>query len=166
MALNSKIPAGPLETKWTKYKSTCKLVNPANKLVPGFGAAPTTLTGATLKAGGQGAVANVLTQPVEDQSKSFTTQKIEQALTGGVFGGGFGAGLHLLTTGLGRSVESLSEIVFIGVRDRCPGFCHQRGKTRRKCVGRRSCAGERTGPVIAGGCPEAACSMAFQLDPS
>src|SRR4051812_43954319 len=31
MALNSKIPAGPLETKWTKYKSTCKLVNPANK---------------------------------------------------------------------------------------------------------------------------------------
>ena len=31
MALNSKIPAGPLETKWTNYKSTCKLVNPANK---------------------------------------------------------------------------------------------------------------------------------------
>jgi succinate dehydrogenase / fumarate reductase flavoprotein subunit len=29
--LNSKIPAGPLETKWSKYKSTCKLVNPANK---------------------------------------------------------------------------------------------------------------------------------------
>ena len=83
------------------------VVNPANKLVPGFGAAPTTLTGATLKAAGQGAVANVLTQPVEDQSKSFTTQKIEQALTGGVFGGGFGAGLHLLTTGLGRSVDAV-----------------------------------------------------------
>jgi len=31
MTLNSKIPAGPLETKWEKYKSTCKLVNPANK---------------------------------------------------------------------------------------------------------------------------------------
>jgi succinate dehydrogenase / fumarate reductase, flavoprotein subunit len=29
--LNSKIPAGPLEDKWTKYKATCKLVNPANK---------------------------------------------------------------------------------------------------------------------------------------
>jgi succinate dehydrogenase / fumarate reductase flavoprotein subunit len=29
--VNSKIPAGPLETKWSKYKSTCKLVNPANK---------------------------------------------------------------------------------------------------------------------------------------
>ncbi|ATL49525.1 succinate dehydrogenase flavoprotein subunit [Chitinophaga caeni] len=29
--LNSKIPAGPLETQWSKYKSTVKLVNPANK---------------------------------------------------------------------------------------------------------------------------------------
>lgn len=29
--LNSKIPAGPLDKKWTTYKSTCKLVNPANK---------------------------------------------------------------------------------------------------------------------------------------
>lgn len=29
--LNSKIPEGPLETKWTKYKSTVPLVNPANK---------------------------------------------------------------------------------------------------------------------------------------
>lgn len=31
MSLNSKIPAGELSTKWEKYKSTCKLVNPANK---------------------------------------------------------------------------------------------------------------------------------------
>lgn len=31
MALNSKIPAGPLENKWKDYKSKCKLVNPANK---------------------------------------------------------------------------------------------------------------------------------------
>ncbi|MDR3681647.1 MAG: fumarate reductase/succinate dehydrogenase flavoprotein subunit [Flavipsychrobacter sp.] len=31
MPLNSKIPAGPLESKWKTYKSTCKLVNPANK---------------------------------------------------------------------------------------------------------------------------------------
>lgn len=28
---NTRIPEGPLEQKWTKYKSTCKLVNPANK---------------------------------------------------------------------------------------------------------------------------------------
>ncbi len=28
---NSKIPGGSLQTKWTEYKSTCKLVNPANK---------------------------------------------------------------------------------------------------------------------------------------
>lgn len=29
--LNARIPEGPLETKWTKYKSTVPLVNPANK---------------------------------------------------------------------------------------------------------------------------------------
>ena len=29
--LNSKIPEGPLANKWTKYKATAKLVNPANK---------------------------------------------------------------------------------------------------------------------------------------
>jgi len=29
--LNAKIPAGPLDQKWRTYKSTCKLVNPANK---------------------------------------------------------------------------------------------------------------------------------------
>jgi succinate dehydrogenase / fumarate reductase, flavoprotein subunit len=29
--LNSKIPEGPLEQKWTKYRSTVHLVNPANK---------------------------------------------------------------------------------------------------------------------------------------
>lgn len=31
MTLDSKIPAGNLEEKWTKYRSTVKLVNPANK---------------------------------------------------------------------------------------------------------------------------------------
>ncbi len=31
MPLNSKIPSGPLDSKWNTYKSTCKLVNPANK---------------------------------------------------------------------------------------------------------------------------------------
>ncbi|CAN5525805.1 fumarate reductase/succinate dehydrogenase flavoprotein subunit [soil metagenome] len=29
--LNAKVPAGPLDSKWKTYKSTCKLVNPANK---------------------------------------------------------------------------------------------------------------------------------------
>jgi succinate dehydrogenase / fumarate reductase, flavoprotein subunit len=29
--LNSKIPSGPLDQKWTEYKNHCKLVNPANK---------------------------------------------------------------------------------------------------------------------------------------
>lgn len=31
MPLNNRIPEGDLATKWEKYKSTCKLVNPANK---------------------------------------------------------------------------------------------------------------------------------------
>ena len=31
MPLISKIPEGELSQKWTTYKSTCKLVNPANK---------------------------------------------------------------------------------------------------------------------------------------
>ncbi|HQU77552.1 MAG TPA: FAD-binding protein, partial [Chitinophagales bacterium] len=31
MALDSKIPAGPLADKWTNYKNKVKLVNPANK---------------------------------------------------------------------------------------------------------------------------------------
>src|ERR1700692_833431 len=29
--LDSKIPGGPLDDKWTNYKGHCKLVNPANK---------------------------------------------------------------------------------------------------------------------------------------
>src|SRR5215210_521777 len=31
MALDAKIPEGPLDTKWTKFRSTVPLVNPANK---------------------------------------------------------------------------------------------------------------------------------------
>src|SRR5690554_2425761 len=31
MTLNAKVPAGPLAEKWTEYKKTAKLVNPANK---------------------------------------------------------------------------------------------------------------------------------------
>ena len=29
--LNAKLPAGPLEEKWTRYKNTAKLINPANR---------------------------------------------------------------------------------------------------------------------------------------
>lgn len=29
--INARIPEGPIEKKWTKFKSTCKLVSPANK---------------------------------------------------------------------------------------------------------------------------------------
>jgi len=31
MELINKIPDGPLDQKWTKYKNTARLVNPANK---------------------------------------------------------------------------------------------------------------------------------------
>ena len=31
MALDSKIPSGPLADKWTKHKNEINLVNPANK---------------------------------------------------------------------------------------------------------------------------------------
>ena len=31
VTLNSKIPEGPLEEKWTKYKADARRVNPANK---------------------------------------------------------------------------------------------------------------------------------------
>ena len=31
MKLDAKIPGGPLESKWSRYKEECKLVNPANK---------------------------------------------------------------------------------------------------------------------------------------
>ena len=31
MALDSKVPQGPLKDKWTEYKNKINLVNPANK---------------------------------------------------------------------------------------------------------------------------------------
>ena len=31
MSLDSKIPDGPIEEKWTKHKMDSKLINPANK---------------------------------------------------------------------------------------------------------------------------------------
>ncbi len=31
MTLNSKIPDGPIEQKWSRYQATCKLVNSKNR---------------------------------------------------------------------------------------------------------------------------------------
>lgn len=101
----------PLEEQYPKTALAGEIAgfvaNPINKLVPTFGAAPTTVLGAGLKAGGQGAVANVLTTPVTDEEKPFETQKIMQALTGGL--GGAGAGVAFLSLGhyLGKGVDAV-----------------------------------------------------------
>lgn len=81
--------------------------SPVSKLVPGFGAPAATLTGAATKAGAQGAVANVLVSPAEDENKPFITQKLEQAATGGFFGAPFGAAAHMLTGALSKGVDSV-----------------------------------------------------------
>jgi hypothetical protein len=85
------------------------VVNPINKLVPGFGGPAQTLTGAVAKSAGQGAVANVLTTPVTNEEQPFNTQKMNQALTGGVFGGSFGAGIHLFGNALGKSFDAVKQ---------------------------------------------------------
>ena len=82
------------------------IVNPLNKLVPTFGAAPTTIKGAAMKGAGQGAVVNVLTQPVEDQQASFTTEKLKQAATGATFGAGGGAAIQMFSTTAGRGIDA------------------------------------------------------------
>jgi succinate dehydrogenase / fumarate reductase, flavoprotein subunit len=48
---NSKIPKGPLENKWTNYKSTQNLVNPSNKLKLDIIVVGTGLAGASAAAG-------------------------------------------------------------------------------------------------------------------
>ena len=83
------------------------IVNPVNKLVPGFGGPAQSLGGAAFKGAAQGVVANVLTQPVISEEKPFTTQKIEQATTGGVFGGAFGAGSHMLGAALDKGYNAV-----------------------------------------------------------
>ena len=49
--LDSKIPSGPLEDKWTDYKGHCKLVNPANKRKLEIIVIGTGLAGASAAAG-------------------------------------------------------------------------------------------------------------------
>jgi len=83
------------------------VVNPLNKLIPTFGAAPTTIKGAAAKAAGQGAVANVLMTPVEDQQASFTTEKLKQAATGATFGAGGGAAIQMFSTTAGRGIDAV-----------------------------------------------------------
>jgi hypothetical protein len=54
-------------------------------------------------------VANVLTTPVTNEEQPFNTQKMNQALTGGVFGGSFGAGIHLFGNALGKSFDAVKQ---------------------------------------------------------
>jgi len=85
------------------------VANPINKLVPGFGGPASTLTGAVTKGAGQGAIANVLTTPVTNEEQPFFSQKLNQALTGGAFGGGFGAGVHMFGSALGKSYDAVKK---------------------------------------------------------
>lgn len=84
------------------------IFNPINKVIPA-GAPSQTLTGAVTKSALQGAAANVLTTPVENEEKPFTTQKIEQAVTGATFGGAFGGALHLTANALSKGVQSVRQ---------------------------------------------------------
>jgi hypothetical protein len=82
--------------------------NPINKVIPG-GPAAQSLTGAVTKSALQGAAANVLTTPVENLEKPFTTQKIEQGVTGAAFGGAFGGALHLTANALSKGIQSVRQ---------------------------------------------------------
>jgi len=85
------------------------IANPINKLVPGFGGPASTLTGAVTKGAGQGAIANVLTTPVTNEEQPFLSQKLNQALTGAAFGGGFSAGISLFGNALGKSYDAVKK---------------------------------------------------------
>lgn len=65
---------------------TGALINPVNKVIP-FGGPAQGMTSAIAKGVGQGAIANILTTPVTDENKSYLTEKLMQAFTGGVAGG-------------------------------------------------------------------------------
>jgi hypothetical protein len=82
------------------------MVNPANKLVPGFGGPATTLTGSVVKGGAQGAIANPVVTPVTEEEKPFLTEKINQGLTGSVGGAAFSGGLKLLGDALSKGVNA------------------------------------------------------------
>ena len=48
--LDAKIPAGPLEEKWSRYRSTAKLVSPANRKKFRIAVVGTGLAGSSLAA--------------------------------------------------------------------------------------------------------------------
>ena len=86
------------------------VVNPVNKLIPGFGGPAQSVLGGVAKGAGQGAAANVLTTPVLDENKPFTTQKLEQGTVGAVFGGTFGGALKVATSAIGSGLEKISQL--------------------------------------------------------
>jgi hypothetical protein len=86
------------------------VVNPVNKLIPGFGGPAQSVLGGVVKGAGQGAVANVLTTPVLDEIKPFITQKLEQGAVGAAFGGAFGGALKVATSAIGSGLEKISQV--------------------------------------------------------
>ena len=68
MSLDSKIPEGPIEQKWTKHKMDSKLINPANKrkysvIVVGSGLAGGAAAASLAEMGYQGEVLLLSGQP-------------------------------------------------------------------------------------------------------
>lgn len=80
------------------------VANPINKLVPGFGPAATGLKGLG-QAAGQGAVQNVLTQPVTNPDEAFFTEKLKQAGFGAA-GGSIGSALLKLPGAIAEPVKN------------------------------------------------------------
>ncbi|MDR2232157.1 MAG: fumarate reductase/succinate dehydrogenase flavoprotein subunit [Tannerella sp.] len=67
--INSKIPQGPLETKWTNYKSHQKLVNPSNKRLMDVIVVGTGLAGASAAASLAEMGFNVLSFCIQDSPR-------------------------------------------------------------------------------------------------
>ncbi|WP_462137756.1 fumarate reductase/succinate dehydrogenase flavoprotein subunit [Candidatus Mycalebacterium sp.] len=77
MSLNAKIPEGALEDKWTKYKSTVPLVNPANKrgfkvIVVGSGLAGASASAALAELGYK--ITNICIQDSPRRAHSIAAQ--------------------------------------------------------------------------------------------
>jgi hypothetical protein len=87
---------------------TGMVLSPVNKLVPGFGGAASSLTGAAIKGAGQGAILNAATAPVTDDSKPFLQEKIRQGAVGAI-GGAAGSTLgHGLAWSMSKGLEMAS----------------------------------------------------------
>lgn len=79
--IEQQYPTAAMAGKLTGY-----VVNPMNKLIPGFGGPAQTMLGAAAKGAAQGAIANTLTTPVTDENQPFLTEKLKQAAVGGLGG--------------------------------------------------------------------------------